>query len=65
MIANKNNKVGKFTGNYTQTGRKIYKTKAVQKGRGKGIGRRTRTQRGGAKKIRKGRASPICSGGSS
>ena len=37
MTANKNNKVGKFTGNYTQTGRKIYKTKAVQKGRGKGI----------------------------
>ena len=37
MTTNKNNKVGKFTGNYTQTGRKIYKTKAVQKGRGKGI----------------------------
>ena len=27
MTTNKNNKVGKFTGNYTQTGRKIYKTK--------------------------------------
>ena len=25
MTSNKNNKVGKFTGNYTQTGRKIYK----------------------------------------
>ena len=27
MTSNKNNKVGKFTGNYTQTGRKIYKTR--------------------------------------
>ena len=27
----KDNKVGKFTGNYTQTGRKIYKTKTGER----------------------------------